>query len=170
MCLLAGHAGRGLVSVVLTDSRSSRSERNVQAPLPAHNLTDHPRVSRTGTARLQAASSCFTARSHAPQLFCQLTCTANCSCLAAKYTGQSGAGKVAAVQKSNCDANPVVDGYPVGQPLTALACLGAILQILTAQPSSAEVSLQVNNSKPAVFACIPSSKIVRSHDIRLVAC
>lgn len=170
MCLLAGHAGRGPVSVVLIDSCSSRSERKVQAPLPAYNLTDHPRVSRTSTAQLQAASTCFTARAHAPYRFCQLTSTANCSRLAAKCTRQTGAGKIATVQKPHADANRGVDGYLVRKPHIALACLGAILQILTAQPSSAEVSLQVNKSKPADVAFTPSSKVVRSHDIQLTAC
>ena len=152
MCLLAGHAG---ISVVLIDSRSSGSERKLQA-LPAHNLTDRARArtSRIHTARLQATSSCFHPRFHVPQ---KLTRTATCSRLAAICTRKSGTCKAATVRKPNDDAEVVVHGFPVTRPLTALACLGAMLQLLTAQPSSAEASLQVNTSKPADFACTPPS-------------
>lgn len=158
MCLLAGHAGRGWFSVVLIDSRASGSERKVQA-LPAHNLSDRARarLSRIHTARLQATSKCFHPRFHVPQ---KLTRTASCSRLAAKCTRKSGICQVATVRKPHDDAKHILYGYPLTSPLTALACLGAILQILTAQPSSAEASLQVNIATPADFACTPPSEVL----------
>ena len=50
------------------------------------------------------------------------------------------------------DAKKVVNGYLLTKSLTALSLLGATLLMLTAQPSSAEASLQVIVSISASFA------------------
>lgn len=152
MCLSAGHAGRGF-SVVLINSRGSGSERKVHAPFPAHNLTERVRRSRADTSPLQAVSSCLTSRPRPPQRFFQpLICTAVCSALAANFACQSGAGVVITTAELEDDAKKVVNGYLLTKPLTALSLLGATLLMLTAQPSSAEASLQVIVSISASFA------------------
>ena len=144
MCLIAGHAGRGF-SVVLINSRGSGSERKVQASFLAHNLTDRGRRSHANTAPSQAASSCFTARPRSPQrFFQQLICTAVCSPLAVNCGCQSGAGKVTTLVEVEDDAKDAVHGRLLTKSLAALPLLGTTLLMLTAQPNSAEASLQVS--------------------------
>lgn len=153
MCLFAGHAGTGF-SVVLIKSRGSGSKHKVQASFPAHNLAERGHRSRANAAPSQAASSLFTSRPRPPQYFFQqLICTAVCSPLAVECACQSGAGKVVTISELDDDAKNVVDRCPLTKALTALPLLGATLLLLTAQPSSAEASLQVNISRSARFAC-----------------
>lgn len=153
MCLFAGHAGTGF-SVVLIKSRGSGSEHKVQASFAAHKLPERGNRSRANTAPSQAASSCSTSRPRPPQhFFQQLICAAVCSPLGVVCAFQSGAGKVATIPELDDDAKNVVDGRSLTKALTALPLLGATLLMLTAQPSSAEASLQVNIPRSARFAC-----------------
>lgn len=165
MCLLAGHAGRGF-SVVLINTGGSGSVRDGQASLRAHSLTERPRRSRPNTAPSQAASSYFTARCRPIQRFAQqLTRTAVCSSLAVKCASPSEPGKVPTVQALDNDANVVFES-PLTRLLTALPILGATLLILTAQPSSAEASLQVNRT--CAFCMLVFKRYSRLNEICFV--